>query len=119
MTFNTFTKKNKYSQNGRIAQTSIGGKYLHEIPNLRIALVQYSFAIRSLQYRTWPCKCSFAKLVAIIHVSLRLYLLSLCLLFLYVRKLQKRLQKELMSLIKEPPAGVTVDADLAEQNLLL
>lgn len=32
--------------------------------------------------------------------------------------LQKRLQKELMSLMKEPPPGVTVNADLAEQNLL-
>jgi hypothetical protein len=32
--------------------------------------------------------------------------------------LQKRLQKELMSLMKEPPPGVAVDFDLAEQNLL-
>lgn len=31
---------------------------------------------------------------------------------------QKRLQKELVSLMKEPPEGVSVDADLAEQNLL-
>ncbi|RZC34696.1 ubiquitin-conjugating enzyme E2 W, partial [Asbolus verrucosus] len=31
---------------------------------------------------------------------------------------EKRLQKELLSLMKEPPPGVAVDADLAEQNLL-
>jgi ubiquitin-conjugating enzyme E2 W len=31
---------------------------------------------------------------------------------------EKRLQKELMSLMKEPPPGVAVDFDLAEQNLL-
>ncbi|XP_063698854.1 ubiquitin-conjugating enzyme E2 W isoform X1 [Culicoides brevitarsis] len=30
---------------------------------------------------------------------------------------EKRLQKELMSLIKEPPPGVTVDADSVSQNL--
>ncbi|XP_018334867.1 ubiquitin-conjugating enzyme E2 W [Agrilus planipennis] len=31
---------------------------------------------------------------------------------------ERRLQKELMSLLKEPPPGVTVDAELAEKNLL-
>ncbi|KRT81505.1 Ubiquitin-conjugating enzyme [Oryctes borbonicus] len=31
---------------------------------------------------------------------------------------ERRLQKELMSLMKEPPPGVSVDVDLAEQNLL-
>jgi hypothetical protein len=31
--------------------------------------------------------------------------------------LQRRLQKELMSLMKEPPPGVTVDAEGAGQNL--
>lgn len=30
---------------------------------------------------------------------------------------QKRLQKELMSLLKEPPAGVTVDVDTAHTKL--
>uniref|UniRef100_A0A336M8J5 CSON013721 protein n=1 Tax=Culicoides sonorensis TaxID=179676 RepID=A0A336M8J5_CULSO len=30
---------------------------------------------------------------------------------------EKRLQKELMSLIKEPPPGVTVDAESVSQNL--
>lgn len=33
--------------------------------------------------------------------------------------LQRRLQKELMSLMKEPPPGVTVDGDQASQNLTL
>uniref|UniRef100_A0A1B0CI02 UBC core domain-containing protein n=1 Tax=Lutzomyia longipalpis TaxID=7200 RepID=A0A1B0CI02_LUTLO len=32
-------------------------------------------------------------------------------------QLQKRLQKELMSLIKEPPPGVRVDPDSISQNL--
>ncbi|KAG6459587.1 hypothetical protein O3G_MSEX011470 [Manduca sexta] len=32
---------------------------------------------------------------------------------------QRRLQKELMSLMKEPPPGVTVDGDQASQNLTL
>ncbi|XP_074038260.1 ubiquitin-conjugating enzyme E2 W [Leptinotarsa decemlineata] len=31
---------------------------------------------------------------------------------------ERRLQKELLSLIKEPPPGVSVDTNLAEQNLL-
>ncbi|KAJ8915848.1 hypothetical protein NQ315_004661, partial [Exocentrus adspersus] len=31
---------------------------------------------------------------------------------------EKRLQKELMSLVKEPPPGVSVDSNAAEQNLL-
>lgn len=31
--------------------------------------------------------------------------------------LQRRLQKELMSLIKEPPPGVVVDAESISQNL--
>ncbi|PZC73058.1 hypothetical protein B5X24_HaOG210146 [Helicoverpa armigera] len=32
---------------------------------------------------------------------------------------KRRLQKELMSLMKEPPPGVTVDGDQASQNLTL
>ncbi|KAF7281025.1 putative ubiquitin-conjugating enzyme E2 W-B [Rhynchophorus ferrugineus] len=32
---------------------------------------------------------------------------------------ERRLQKELMSLIKDPPPGVSVDADQVEQNLFL
>ncbi|CAG4946460.1 unnamed protein product [Parnassius apollo] len=32
---------------------------------------------------------------------------------------ERRLQKELMSLMKEPPPGVTVDGDQASQNLTL
>ncbi|XP_066147969.1 ubiquitin-conjugating enzyme E2 W [Euwallacea fornicatus] len=32
---------------------------------------------------------------------------------------ERRLQKELMSLIKDPPPGVSVDTEQAEQNLLL
>lgn len=32
--------------------------------------------------------------------------------------LQRRLQKELMSFLKEPPPGVSVDSELVEQNLL-
>ncbi|XP_013136476.1 PREDICTED: ubiquitin-conjugating enzyme E2 W isoform X1 [Papilio polytes] len=32
---------------------------------------------------------------------------------------ERRLQKELMALMKEPPAGVTVDGDQASQNLTL
>ncbi|CAH1961504.1 unnamed protein product [Acanthoscelides obtectus] len=31
---------------------------------------------------------------------------------------ERRLQKELMSLVKEPPPGVSVDPDIAERNLL-
>ncbi|KAG8325875.1 hypothetical protein J6590_055772 [Homalodisca vitripennis] len=33
------------------------------------------------------------------------------------RKMLRRLQKELMSLVKEPPPGVIVDSNVAEQNL--
>lgn len=38
-------------------------------------------------------------------------------LFSLLFHLQRRLQKELMSLIKEPPPGVVVDAESISQNL--
>lgn len=38
---------------------------------------------------------------------------------MFIYLLQRRLQKELMSLMKEPPPGVTVDGDQASQNLTL
>lgn len=46
-----------------------------------------------------------------------IYNLKLILFFFSVFLLQRRLQKELMSLIKEPPPGVVVDTESISQNL--
>jgi hypothetical protein len=61
-------------------------------------------------HKTSPRTATFNDLLCVRHKLMLPTFLAHCL-------LQRRLQKELMSLMKEPPPGVTVDAERAGQNL--